>query len=178
MPLANDLWEFRFAANKPAEFLPGQYAKFHLPDVQGPRSYSMSNIANAEGAWEFQIKRTPGGAACDVLFDRLEEGDDVVIDAPYSIAHLQVETDRPTVCIAGGSGLAPMVSILRGLGTEPDGANNAILYYGARTPNDVVAPSAFAGIAGFSPESQYLPVVSEPDDAGKADWSGTGWVYP
>ena len=150
----------------------GQYAKFHLPDVQGPRSYSMSNTANSDGAWEFQIKRTPGGSACDVLFDGLEEGDEIIIDAPYSIAHLQEGTDRRTVCIAGGSGLAPMVSILRGLGATPQGAGNAVLYYGARTPTDVVAGRAFAEISGFDPQTQYRPVVSEPDEACQDEWSG------
>ena len=47
--LTHDLWEFRFDSTEPAHFLPGQYAKLSLPGVGGPRSYSMSNVANDEG---------------------------------------------------------------------------------------------------------------------------------
>ena len=168
--LTHDLWEFRFDSTGPAYFLPGQYAKLSLPGVDGPRSYSMSNIANEEGRWAFQIKRVKGGEASEVLFgDSLYE-QAVTIDAPYSIAHLQPHSDRPVICIAGGSGLAPMVSILRGIAQRDDTAANPILYYGARTGMDLVTKTYFETIPGFCPDDQYVPIVSEPDKS--ESWSG------
>ena len=174
--LTHDLWEFRFDSTGSARFLPGQYAKLSLPGVNGPRSYSMSNVANEEGRWRFQIKRVEGGAASEVLFGRSLADLNVTIDAPYSIAHLRSDSARPTICIAGGSGLAPMVSILHGI-TQLESANaDPVLYYGARTSRDVVDKNYFRTIRGFSPDDQYIPIVSEPEQGDK--WSGaTGLVH-
>ena len=174
--LTHDLWEFRFDSTGSARFLPGQYAKLSVPGVNGPRSYSMSNVANEEGRWRFQIKRVEGGAASEVLFGRSLADLNVTIDAPYSIAHLRSDSARPTICIAGGSGLAPMVSILHGI-TQLESANaDPVLYYGARTSRDVVDKNYFRTIRGFSPDDQYIPIVSEPEQGDK--WSGaTGLVH-
>lgn len=175
-PLTHDLWEFDFETDGAAEFLPGQYAKLHIPGVLGPRSYSMSNTANDDGHWSFQVKRVPGGAATSALFERELGQLGVTIDAPYSIAHLDRHSFRAIVCIAGGSGLAPMVSILHGVAESPGRAGRPVLYYGARTSEDVVDPAYFAGINGFDPERQYVPVVSE--DGPDSEWRGaTGFVH-
>ena len=174
--LTHDLWEFRFDSTEPAHFLPGQYAKLSLPGVGGPRSYSMSNVANDEGRWLFQIKRVVGGGASEVLFGNAMPALNITIDAPYSIAHLQPDSSRPIICVAGGSGLAPMVSILRGIAQRDDTAANPILYYGARSSRDVVDKGYFKTICGFNPDEQYIPVVSEPESSEK--WSGaTGLVH-
>jgi len=178
IPLTHDLWEFRFETTEAADFLPGQYAKLELPGVHGTRSYSMSNIKNAEGQWHFQIKRVVEGEATSVLFERLTPSQCIVIDAPYSIAHLKEGPPCSTVCIAGGSGLAPMVSILRGLGMLDGGAKNAVLYYGARGPDDVVDSKLFADIDGFDPKRQYRPVISDTDLDPDRRWSGpVGMVH-
>ena len=99
------------------------------------------------------------------------EGMSIVIDAPYSIAHLDASSPRAIVCIAGGSGLAPMVSILRGIAEHYGKADQAMLYYGARSTDDVIDPDYFSTISGFSSERQYVPIISEPD-------SGNGWAGP
>jgi toluene monooxygenase electron transfer component len=174
--LTHDLWEFRFKTAEPARFLPGQYARVHLSGVAGPRNYSMSNTANNEGIWSFFIKRVPGGHATTVLFSENLHDAKIEIDAPYSIAHLDTESSRPIVCIVGGSGLAPAVSVIRGAAEHFGSAANATLYYGARTPDNVISANLFDGIPGFNPSRQYIPVVS---DAKPGDgWSGpTGFMH-
>jgi toluene monooxygenase electron transfer component len=175
-PLTHDLWEFLFKAEGPAQFFPGQYAKLHISGVSGPRSYSMANTANDLGEWQFQIKRMPDGEATTMLFDKDIEEITVVIDAPYSIAHLDAKSARSIIGIAGGSGLAPMVSILRGVAELKGGAEQAVLYYGARSVADVVNPRFFKRIPGFDPDKQYIPVVSEAD--GPSPWTGpTGFLH-
>ena len=174
--LTHDLWEFRFNSAEQASFLPGQYAKVTIPGIKGPRSYSMANIANTDGKWSFQIKNMPGGAASEILFRQENSNLSVAIDAPYSIAHLQTDSERPVICVGGGSGLAPMVSILRGIGQRGLSQTAPILYYGARSSIDVVEKKFFETIPHFSPDDQYVPVVSEPsqDDS----WSGgTGLMH-
>lgn len=176
VPLTHDLWEFEFESDGPAHFLPGQYAKLNIPGVLGPRSYSMSNISNTDGRWFFQIKRVPDGEATAVLFEEMTEGQIVTIDAPYSIAHLNSSSPNSVVCIAGGSGLAPMVSILRGIAEHTGRADQPMLYYGARSPKDVVDPSYFNSIEGFDSARQYVPVVSEPLPGQSVD-GPTGFVH-
>lgn len=168
-PLTHDLWEFHFHSTEPALFKPGQYAKLHIPGVSGPRSYSMANTANSDGLWVFQIKRVLDGEATTLLFGDDLEGLDVRIDAPYSIAHLDENSKRAIVCIAGGSGLAPMLSIIRGLSKSDASKTQPILYYGARTPEDIVPLTYFSDIQNFDPEQHYIPVVSDPDSAASYD---------
>src|SRR5262249_35271263 len=138
--LTHDLWEFAFAVEDATEFLPGQYALLHLTGVEGARAYSMSSIYNRDGRWEFQIKRVPNGRASTFLFDVMAIGTIIVIEGPFSIAHLRPDRPRDIVCIAGGSGLAPMLSILRGALARPDiGQRRLHLFYGGREPADIVA---------------------------------------
>ena len=159
--LTHDLWEYSFQSQQKADFLPGQYAKIFLPDIDGPRSYSMSNTANDQGIWKFTIKCIPGGEASELLFDPKSSTLDVVLDAPYSIAHLRSDDTSGVVCIAGGSGLGPMVSILNGVAAQRGSAKSAVLYYGARTEQDIIQADYFSSISGFNPTVQYIPVVSE-----------------
>lgn len=175
-PITHDLWEFEFQTESPAVFLPGQYAKVFISGVNGPRSYSMSNIENDDGGWQFLIKKTPGGAASEVLFEKDLKEISVDLDAPYSIAHLDAEHKSQVVCIAGGSGLAPMISILLGIYCNNLTSLNPTLYYGARTEQDVIPLDYFSLIPGFNPETQYFPIVSEPEPG--SNWSGaTGFVH-
>jgi len=175
-PLTHDLWEFTFQSEEAADFFPGQYAKLFIPGVTGPRSYSMSNTGNQEGLWQFQIKRVPAGSATSHLFERDLDGVMVEIDAPYSIAYLDTTSARQVICIAGGSGLAPMVSILRGLADHSAREDLPLLYYGAKTPDDIIDPLYFSSISGFDPATQYVPVVSEPGASAVYEGS-TGFIH-
>lgn len=174
--ITDDLWQFIFWSQVPAVFLPGQYAKLFIPGVNGPRSFSMSNIENDQGYWEFLIKNTPGGSASQILFADDIDGLEVELDAPYSIAHLNSYHDGQIICIAGGSGLAPMISILRGIYNNHIESLNPVLYYGARTENDVVPNEYFSFLPEFVPTTQYFPVVSETTTS--SNWSGSvGFIH-
>ena len=100
----------------------------------------------------------------------------VTIDGPYSTAYLRSDSVRPIICIGGGSGLAPMVSILRGISQRKSDKTKPVLYYGARQEKDVVDQEYLATIPGFNPENQYIPIVSEPEESDT--WAGaTGLVH-
>ncbi|PWR17519.1 2Fe-2S iron-sulfur cluster-binding protein [Zavarzinia aquatilis] len=172
--LTRDIREFRFRASAPAVFLPGQYAILQLEDGQR-RCYSMSNLANDEGIWEFQIKRVPGGKASNALFD-MAPGGRLRVDGPYGLAHLVAESARPVVCIAGGSGLAPMISIARALGADPE--RQVDFFYGGRTAADVCGADHLSALPGWQRGLRFHPVVSSPDDPLSAGWTGeTGFVH-
>jgi toluene monooxygenase electron transfer component len=142
--VTSDIHEFDFLAAGAANFLPGQYALLRIADAGQDRAYSMSNQPNAQGLWRFMVRRVPKGKVSNALFD-LQEGAEVGIDGPYGIAHLRSSVQRDIVCIAGGSGLAPMVSIINGALAQPAlGGREAWLFYGAG------GPPTFQGLANSS----------------------------
>lgn len=175
--LTHDMREFRFVASDSARFLPGQYAMLDLPGLSSSRAYSMSNTANEQREWHFQIRRVPHGQGSHTLFDRMAIGDEIGLDGPYGLAHLRTDSPRDIVCVAGGSGLAPMISIARGA-AEAGMLNGRTLHflYGARTPRDVCGKDMLRELRGFGSAIRFTPVVSLPQDGG--EWSGrTGYVH-
>ncbi|VXB12668.1 2Fe-2S iron-sulfur cluster-binding protein [Massilia sp. 9I] len=172
--LTGDISLFEFAADGPAAFLPGQYALIGVPGKGQLRAYSLSNLPNPEGRWQFGIRRVPGGTVSNALFDAVQAGDEVVLDGPYGIAYLREKSKRPVACIGGGSGLAPLLSIVRGAALAGTAARPIILY-GGRGPGDI--PDVAAMLADEDVPVDFHPVVSMPDLAGAA-WSGdVGFVH-
>lgn len=174
--ITHDIREFRFTTEGEAAFLPGQYAMLDLPGVSSSRAYSMSNTPNALGQWQFQIRRVPNGKGTSVLFDALKPGAEIGLDGPYGVAFLRSDAPRDIVCVAGGSGLAPMLSIARGaVKTGLLQTRRLHFFYGARTPRDVCGEAQLATLPGFGEQIVYHPVVSEPGNSG---WNGaTGFVH-
>jgi toluene monooxygenase electron transfer component len=171
--LTADMAELSFAAETTVEFLPGQYALLYLPDVHGPRAYSMSNIADGSGNLEFIVRRTPDGAGSGALVDRLAVGERIDIDGPYGHAYLREAAVRPIVCIAGGSGLAPMLSVARRAAAVMSVSID--FFFGGRTVDDLCAEAFLANLPGFGDRLRLHNVVSA-DSGGR--WQGaTGWVH-
>jgi toluene monooxygenase electron transfer component len=178
-PLTADMSEFSFKSTRPAEFLPGQFATIELPGVDGPRGYSMSNLANVEGLWNFVIKRVPGGKATAVLFDSLTPGDEVSVDVPYGNSYLRTDNGRDIVCIAGGSGLSPVLSILRGAVRVPELSDRRLLlFYGGRGPQDICVPEIVSADPLLRERVVVHTAISDEDAPGADAWSGErGFVH-
>jgi toluene monooxygenase electron transfer component len=112
-----------------------------------------------------------------VLFDALQIGETIELDGPYGAAYLRTHAPRDMVCVAGGSGLAPMISIARGAAEAGLlGTRKLYFFYGARLPSDVCGEEMLRSLAGFGQQMHYIPVVSIPGEDGA--WSGrTGFVH-
>ena len=178
VPLTEDMSEFRFRTEAPAEFLPGQFALLRLPGVVGTRAYSMSNLSNGGGEWHFIVKRKHGGRGTSVLFDVLQRSDDIELEGPYGRAYLRTDTGRDIVCIGGGSGLSPMLSILRGAVGNPAMAERRLLmFYGGRTPQDHCVPDIFAGDSEIKRRVALWSAISDVN-AETAKWEGErGFIH-
>lgn len=177
--ITHDISEFHFVTGDAAEFRAGQYASLAIPGVSAPRCYSMSNLPNAQGDWHFQIRRVPQGAATDVLFHNLRVGDELELDGPYGLAWLREDSPRDIVCVAGGSGLAPMVSIARGASRAGMLKTRHLhFFYGARTPRDVCGDSFLQELPEFGSQIHFYPAVSLPEQDPGIPWDGeTGYVH-
>jgi toluene monooxygenase electron transfer component len=170
--VTHDIREFSFEFTAPQSFLPGQYALLHLRGVPTARAYSMSNIAGGR-EWQFQVKRVPGGQATGVLFDRLPMGTHVRIDGPYGHAYLRPDAPRDVVCVAGGSGIAPIVSIARAMAETPSLADRHLyVFYGGRRPEDICGEDMLRALPQLEGRYTYVPVISCPDDVESRTWTG------
>jgi ferredoxin-NAD(P)+ reductase (naphthalene dioxygenase ferredoxin-specific) len=132
--LTHDIKRVRLALSKPFEFSPGQYATLQFAP-QHSRPYSMAVVPNAREV-EFHIRLVPGGRTTTYVATQLKVGDVVRLSGPLGTAYLRRKTTDPIVCIAGGTGLAPILSILRGMADEGM-ANPVHLYFGVRSPDDI-----------------------------------------
>jgi toluene monooxygenase electron transfer component len=173
--LTHDMREFTFATHGAPGFRSGQYALFYLPGLDAPRTYSMSNADDGSGEWQFIVRRVPGGVGTVTLFERVKPGMEIRLDGPYGMAFLREDSVRDIVCIAGGSGLAPILSIVRGAARLPRREGRCIhVFYGARTQLDLCAREELAGLTGLGDALTFQEALSEPD----AGWTGaTGFVH-
>jgi toluene monooxygenase electron transfer component len=171
--------EFRFSLDSPQLFEPGQYALAYLPGVTGARAYSMSNTAVDGRAWEFVVRRQPGGEGSRVLFDEVSQGQGITIDGPYGMAWLRRDAPRDILCLAGGSGLAPMLSIARGAMAEPRLAGRQVHFlYGGRTPADVCGQDLLRELPGWGERLHYHPAISPLPGGSAEGWSGSvGYLH-
>jgi toluene monooxygenase electron transfer component len=176
--VTSDIHEFRFRGPQPARFRPGQYALLDLPGVGQLRAYSMSNLPNADGDWHFMVRRVPGGRVSNLLFDELQAGTTIEIDGPLGLAHWRDDSPRDVVCIAGGSGWAPIQSIANAAAAAAslsDAPRNLWLFYGGRGPADI---PDFTRWLQTPKHVNVHPAVSVPELATAAGWTGAqGFVH-
>ncbi|CAN5524897.1 benzoate 1,2-dioxygenase electron transfer component BenC [soil metagenome] len=154
----------RFAVEIPnrAElaFLPGQYVNITVPGTQEGRSYSFANAPHEERL-TFLVKLTPGGTMSEYLDTRAAEGDEITFTGPHGSFFMR-EADRPVLLLAGGTGLAPILSMLRAM--RAAGTPRKVhLIYGVKTDADVVALDEIEEIASELAEFSWKHCVSAPD---------------
>jgi NAD(P)H-flavin reductase/ferredoxin len=138
-------------------FLPGQYVDLWVPGVEGAkRSFSLANLPG-DGRLEFMIKRYPGGKLSGMLSGEIKVGDVIQFTGPYGAFHLR-RSERPILMIAGGSGMAPVLGVLRQLASE--GCSRPIrFFYGARTSEDLFYLDEIGALASSLPDFEFVPVV-------------------
>ncbi|MER6977456.1 benzoate 1,2-dioxygenase electron transfer component BenC, partial [Streptomyces carpinensis] len=140
-------------------FLPGQYVNVAVPGTDVTRSYSFSN-APSEERLTFLVKLTPGGVMSEWLDQRAAVGDQLTLTGPHGSFFLR-EADRPAVLLAGGTGLAPILSMLRKLRLE-DSPRTLHLIYGVSSDTDVVKLDELRELAAALPHFTWDHCVSDP----------------
>jgi len=131
--LTHDIRRVRIKPAKPMAFSPGQYAALQFtPDHIRP--YSWAGLPD-DDEMEFQIRQVPGGRVTDYVFSSLKVGDAVRISGPLGTAYLRQKHLGPMLCVGGGTGIAPIVSIVRGA-MAAHMRNPVHVYFGVRSQED------------------------------------------
>jgi Na+-transporting NADH:ubiquinone oxidoreductase subunit F len=162
-PLTYDIKLVTFKLLEPEEmaFKPGQYAQLRVPGIDVIRAYSIASDPKLTNILEFIIRLVPKGQATTFVHLALEVGDVINITGPYGDFYLKEDSERDIICIAGGSGKAPIRAILYFL--KDRNMNRKVKYFfGARTKKDLYYTEEFLDLAKEYPNFQYIPALSEP----------------
>ncbi|WP_137919819.1 FAD-binding oxidoreductase [Hydrogenophaga sp. 2FB] len=159
--LTHDIKRLVLKPAKPIEFSPGQYVQLQFtPDHARP--YSMAGLSD-DGMFEFHVRLVSDGRVTRYIADQLKVGDAVKVSGPLGSAYLRRKHEAPILCVAGGTGLAPILSILRG--AIEGGMRNPIhLYFGVRSPKDVYGVERLNALQRVHPALKVHVVVSAGGD--------------
>lgn len=165
------LW-LKLPAVERLQFLAGQYLDILLPDGRR-RSFSIANAPHEDALIELHVRHVPGGSFTTRVFEEIHEKSLLRIQGPLGTFFLREDSPRPAILIGGGTGFAPLKSMLSHafhLGiTRP-----LRLYWGARTARDLYLRDVPERWARERPNFTFVPVLSEPE----ADWRGRhGFVH-
>ena len=169
--LTHDILKVTVKTDRPVNYAAGQYANLHKAGASRARSYSFANAPQRKGRTtvDFYIRKVPGGEFTETLFNGELNGMQIEMEAPLGTFHLR-SGDAPMVCVAGGSGLAPLMSMLEYARVNRI-KRDCTLLFGARTQADLYQLDAIQDIANnWQGDFRFIPVLShEPVDS---DWRG------
>lgn len=121
------------------DFKPGQFIQVKVPGTDTFRSYSMATTAADLPKIELLIRMLPGGVMSDWLVNRASPDDVVDVSGPYGHFFLKPKVRAPHVMIAGGTGLAPMLSMLDTLRQTSGRKPPVILSFGCQSADGLFA---------------------------------------
>src|SRR5262249_39629208 len=162
--LTPDTAELLIELDPELEFDAGQFVVLRVPHIAGCRGYSMVNHPGCSPEAKFVIKRKPGGAFTEWLFSRATAGDTIEWFGPLGKAIFAPQEQRTIVCIAGGSGIASIMSILEaGCSSRHFAHFEADIFFGVRTAADVFYVDQLQRFGGAFPKTLRITVATSHD---------------
>lgn len=160
--LSETTFGLRVRLSRPMGFLPGQYVNVTVPGTEAHRSYSFSSVPGAQEA-SFLIRNIPGGVMSRYLAERATPGDALTLAGPMGAFYLRPVT-RPQLWLAGGTGLAPFLSMLEEVAAQ--GCDQPItLYYAVTRAADLVELERVRALAAAIGDVTVITVLADPGEA-------------
>ena len=178
--LNHDIKRLRIALPKGDEIdiIPGQYIQIETPKYKKTpepvyRAYSIATDPLDKTHIDLVIRLVPDGICTTYIFEHMKEGDPVTLNGPYGDFRL-ADTNNDMVFIAGGSGMAPFLSMLSHIQNEGI-PRNVTYFFGARSKRDLICLEQMASFEAAIPNFTFVPCLSEPMETDA--WDGeTGLV--
>ncbi len=166
------IW-LKLPSSERLQFLPGQYIDFLLKDGKR-RSFSLANAPEEDALLELHARHVPGGFFTEHIFNVMKVKDILRINGPLGSFFLR-ESDKPAIFVAGGTGFAPIKSILtHAFHHHVD--RQMVLYWGARNLRDLYLPELPAKWQQAHDNFSFIPVIQAP--LPEEHWTGrTGHVH-
>ncbi len=167
--LTHDVMSFAVELDSPLRFDAGQFVVVETDAVPGGRAYSMTNYDKQTATLDFVIKRKPEGGLSDWLFGGDRAGERLRVFGPLGRATFHPEEGRDLLFVAGGSGIAGMMSILARAGTEEYFRDRkGHIFFGVRTARDVFFMDALSAHVASSPGNLEVSVALSDEDVSPA----------
>jgi NAD(P)H-flavin reductase/hemoglobin-like flavoprotein len=162
-----DLAVMTIRPDQPLRYVPGQYVAVQVP--RWPRLWRNFSIANApreNGLIDLHVRAVRGGLVSGSLVHNTRPGDTVLLGRAQGQMTVPAELDRDLLCIAGGTGLAPLKAIIEGVlrGGGPFWRRKITLWFGARTEQDLYDLPDLRVLESICPGLKVIPVVSHQKD--------------
>jgi len=174
--LTHDIRRLELAVEDTFKFRAGHYVDITIPDKGVTRAYSMASSPSTPNKLEFIIKLYPNGAFSSQLQDQLKVGDTLQIEGPYGTCFRRENQTGSIIMIGGGSGMAPLWSILHDHLEKGDTDRPVTFFYGARTKRDLFYLEQMAEISQQFPNFHFVPGLSHLENGDT--WDGEqGFIH-
>lgn len=149
---------------KEINFKAGQYIQLLAPKYKGNRdevyrAYSLASSPNKKNQIELLIGYIPEGIATTYIHYHLEAAEKVTVVGPYGDFYYQ-ESDREMILSAIGTGMAPILSILRYMKENNLTHRKAKFFFGAKDTSELFFLDEFEELQQSLPNFQFIPALS------------------
>ena len=179
--LTHDVVAFEIDLDAPLDFDAGQFALLTVPGVVGARAYSMVNFGRRVTRLSFVVKKKPGGAVSEWLFGGFGgpvDGTRVGLFAPLGHATFRPDTPKHLLVIAGGSGIAGMMSILaRACEAQHFTDWDGHVFFGVRTARDAFFFDELEAFRARAPRLGITIALSDEDVPASLTAAYPGFAY-
>ncbi|MDD5275889.1 MAG: FAD-binding oxidoreductase [Methylovulum sp.] len=155
----------RTGDDKTIKFESGQFFDLEIPGTTDTRSYSPANISNNQGDLEFLIRIVDGGKFSEYLKKDAKVGQKIKVNGPSGVFGLKENGFTPRYFVAGGTGLAPILSMVRYMKAW-DEPQKCVLYFGVNTEAEIFHLAELDQLAAEMPTLELRNCVWKCSD----DW--------
>ena len=158
------------------DFIPGQFVTLDLPIHEKVnkrwRSYSIASWPDGTNVFELVIVLDKEGVGTNYLFNKIKEGDTLILRGQQGIFTLRETLDEDLVLICTGTGIAPFRSMIHHIKNQQIPHKNLYLIFGCRTQSTFLYYNELVQLQQELPGFNYIPVLS------REEWQGkTGYVH-
>ena len=171
---------------QPLSYRPGQYVSVQTPHWPRLwRRYSIANAPRPDGTLRLHVRAIAGGLVSPALVHHVRAGDPLVLGAADGVMTANTDSPRDVLCLAGGTGLAPIKAVIEAMthAPAPGRRREVVLYFGVRRHQDLYDLAELQQMELAYPWLQVIPAVSDeparddvmygtvPELAAKATWA-------
>jgi len=168
------LLKLKLPAAERLQFLAGQYIDLLLKDGKR-RSFSLANPPHDDEYLQLHVRRVPGGRFSDQLLGDMKPKAVLRFEGPLGSFYLREESDRPAILMAGGTGFAPLKSMVEHAIASRN-HRPLHIFWGVRALRDLYMAELAQSWADAHDWVEFTPVLSDPEPAD--EWTGaTGFVH-